>query len=360
MKEYSYWDILPPETVLNVCTFLPTLDLLNLCATYPAIDPLVTNTASLWQSLHLPFPDPFLYSYPGWQRRCPIDDLTSVPGGGSGNSRHERRTSASRSTLFQDGRYRTLSEPAYYDLPDIEGGEFDSNENNTVWIILDVLGQIPLQFVQHLSFDCPPCQLCVYPCRQFCVCECHQNGQKHDPRSGTTLDEAGDNTQQRGFALLSQPLQDLFELGLVNFSRHIDLRSLNGSFDLPGSNIISSAASLHSNFSSLNDFGRQGALQQLDHFEGEQLLDPQSSLSKRGKDNARASEEAELLPQENILEQERRQSETRAAYQRARILIRILSLNGLDTLQTLRAPWRPAAKIYVIRQQLERWSFMFE
>jgi hypothetical protein len=66
------------------------------------------------------------------------------------------------------------------------------------------------------------------------------------------------------------------------------------------------------------------------------------------------------LSEEEHLEELRQRSETRAAYLRARLLIQILSLRDLESLETLRAPWWPAARIYAIRQQLERWSFMVE
>lgn len=56
----------------------------------------------------------------------------------------------------------------------------------------------------------------------------------------------------------------------------------------------------------------------------------------------------------------RQQAETRAAYQRARLLIRVLSSGQMEVLETLRVPWWPATRIYTIRQQLERWSYMIE
>ncbi|KAK3838394.1 MAG: hypothetical protein JOS17DRAFT_729904 [Linnemannia elongata] len=40
--------------------------------------------------------------------------------------------------------------------------------------------------------------------------------------------------------------------------------------------------------------------------------------------------------------------------------MRILSLRDLGSLETLRAPWWPAARIYTIRRQLEKWSFVVE
>lgn len=66
------------------------------------------------------------------------------------------------------------------------------------------------------------------------------------------------------------------------------------------------------------------------------------------------------LSEEEYLEESRQESETRAAYLRARLLMQIFSLGNLGSLETLRAPWWPAARIYTIRQQLERWSFMVE
>lgn len=66
------------------------------------------------------------------------------------------------------------------------------------------------------------------------------------------------------------------------------------------------------------------------------------------------------MTEEEDLEITRQQAETRAAYQRARLLIRILSSGQLEALDTLRVPWWPATRIYTIRRQLERWSYMIE
>lgn len=73
-----------------------------------------------------------------------------------------------------------------------------------------------------------------------------------------------------------------------------------------------------------------------------------------------SQETGSQLLEEEYLEDLRQQLETRAAYLRARLLMQILSLGDLGSLETLRAPWWPAARIYTIRRQLERWSFVVE
>ncbi|KAG0290635.1 hypothetical protein BGZ96_005916 [Linnemannia gamsii] len=73
-----------------------------------------------------------------------------------------------------------------------------------------------------------------------------------------------------------------------------------------------------------------------------------------------SQESRHQLSEEEHLDESRQESETRAAYLRARLLMQIFSLGNLGSLETLRAPWWPAARIYTIRQQLERWSFMVE
>ncbi|KAG0305587.1 hypothetical protein BGZ98_003901 [Dissophora globulifera] len=249
-RVHSQWDRLPTETALGVCRFLPALDLLNVCVAYPTIEQLVMNTRSLWQFVHLPFPDPLLHNYPGW-RRCssvpaipddsnPLDDLqyTFVSGAGSTSG------SNSRLAIFQDDRFRSLSEPNYFDLPDIEGGEQDDRDDNTAWILLDVLDRIPLRHIRHLSFENPPCHLCVYPCKRTCHCECHQNehgdhAHRHQQRqchySAEYANNGGNNANAGPLGYierdphrpLSPPLQDLLDSGLVDFNQHINLRKLN-------------------------------------------------------------------------------------------------------------------------------------
>ncbi|KAI8602361.1 hypothetical protein EDD21DRAFT_403715, partial [Dissophora ornata] len=132
--------------------------------------------------------------------------------------------------------------------------------------------------------------------------------------------------------------------------------------ELPSSSNLGSSART----SSLSELDLQDAPPRLRHMEDDSSS---RSSSRQNKISQRHSEsdadgtmfdEVNRLAEDEILEQQRQHSETRAAYQRARLLIRILSLTGLDTLETLRAPWWPAARIYTIRQQLERWSFMIE
>lgn len=276
IRTRSHWDNIPSETLINICAFLTTLDLLNMCSAYSTFEPLLLNSASLWKYVHLPFPDPMLFNYPGWRREGHIravrarqysTDSSSSPISISSFSSSSTALSSascssglpffelystktedatdqsvrqasrrgSRMTVLCDDRFRFLSEPEYYNLPDIDGGENDEQEENTVWVILDVLSRVPLRFVQHLSFGTPPCHLCTYPCSRTCYCECHQNEQSHplyyqgararDRTEGQGQDHA--NGQQGDQPGLSRPLQDLFESGLVDFSQHIDLHSLN-------------------------------------------------------------------------------------------------------------------------------------
>ncbi|KAF9361206.1 hypothetical protein BGX26_005030 [Mortierella sp. AD094] len=440
-KGYSL-DIIPVETVLDICKFLPALDLLNMSAAYPEIEQLLASTGSPWRIVHLPFPDPLLQCYPGWRKSYPPINVsssastsTSISPSYTSDASPERsaeeqgegnNTTRSGMNILQDERFHVLSEPGYFDLPDIKGGEHDFQDENTAWIILDVLNKIPLQYVQHLSFDSPPCHLRVYPCKRICECERHQNDHSHEGHnhqcqsiSESALQTAGDNVQNVQLPPLSQPLRDLFESGLVDFSRHIDLRSLsevlvmenagtssissssdgndglvfacatgisnlsnpfNGdysssSFESQSNQIYEtpqdheSIEEFHSHTNTLDQLDLQDVLMELDHIDGVDQLQnnllnlaqvsellPTEELDRseegEGRDEEQSAEEA--------LEQLRQFSETQAAYQRARHLIRILTLNGLETLETLRAPWWPAARIYTIRQQLERWSFMIE
>lgn len=250
-----------------------------MCSAYPTFEPLLLNSASLWKYVHLPFPDPMLFNYPGWRRESHVRafrarqysaDSSSSPISTSSFSSsstssttlssapsssgppffelHSTKTEdatdqcarqatrrGSRMTVLCDDRFRFLSEPEYYNLPDIDGGENDEQEENTAWVILDVLDRVPLRFVQHLSFGTPPCHLCTYPCSRVCYCECHQNEQSRplyyqgargrDHTEGQGQNHAtGQLGDQPG---ISRPLQDLFESGLVDFSQHIDLYSLN-------------------------------------------------------------------------------------------------------------------------------------
>lgn len=259
-----------------------------MCSAYPTFEPLLLNSASLWRHVHLPFPDPMLFNYPGWRRDghpsafrsrqystdsafsslsvSPFSSSYSISSASTSSiapssapsstgslfvelsnpttaAEHDTDQQArqssrrgSRMTVLCDDRFRFLSEPEYYNLPDIDGGENDEQEENTAWVILDVLDRVPLRFVQHLSFGTPPCHLCTYPCSRTCYCECHQNEQSrplyyqgthprdHAERQGQDhpTGHQGDNQPA-----LSRPLQDLFESGLVDFSQHIDLHSLN-------------------------------------------------------------------------------------------------------------------------------------
>ncbi|KAF9207960.1 hypothetical protein BGZ49_010156 [Haplosporangium sp. Z 27] len=423
-KGFSYWDIIPVETAIDICKFLPTLDLLNICVAYPEIQQSLVNTGSLWRRVHLPFPDPLLHSYPGWRKIDPLINMSSTSknssstmgtnpeGSNTINSNsaeeQERIGNAARNGLaiLWDERYHILSEPDYFDLPDIKGGEHDSQDENTSWIILDVLNEIPLQYVRQLSFDSPPCYLCVYPCKRLCECECHQNDQSHlsHHRRYQSFHEnelqAPEDHANNDQLSLSQPLQDLFESGLVDFGRHIDLRSLN---EILATDNTSNSSNNYgnSNFTyvyptenrntlnedqfdqihdirnyeaveetivptdMLNQLGLQDALSRLVQIEdlNEDLHTPIAPTQETEFLNSFGREiggQDEEHSEEETLEQLRQFFETRAAHQRARLLIRILTLNDLKILETLRAPWWPAARIYTIRQQLERWSFMIE
>ncbi|KAI1320393.1 hypothetical protein EDD11_001196 [Mortierella claussenii] len=341
----SYWDALPVETVLGICRFLPSLDLLNICAAYPAIEHLILSTGTLWRTVHLPFPDPLLYSYPGW-RRCSFN--SDLPGSLAiatnthfGLDLEAARTTGGGTTIFQDHRYHFLSEPDYFDLPDIEGGELDYQDVNTAWIILDVLGKVPLRYVRHLSFGNPPCHLCVYPCGRTCECDCHPTEHPHH------YHYPGIEIPHDPLPPLSQPMQDLLELGVVDFGRHIDLRSLTEALTAEN---INTGSSSHGYPREITDNGAQFIDMTDDHAHA---VVPSSSIMDTDDLFADKRSEEEL-------EQNRWRSETRVSYQRARLLIRILSLDGLESLETLRAPWWPATRIYTIRQQLERWSFLIE
>ncbi|KAF9438009.1 hypothetical protein BGZ76_010213 [Entomortierella beljakovae] len=397
-----------------------------MCIAYPEVEQLLTSTQSLWRVVHLPFPDPLLYHYPGW-RRCEITTPTHESHAislftnqhisqnenhntlnYSDNSNHDRErfnsTTRSVKSVLDDERYHFLREPDYFDLTDIEGGEHDNHDENTSWIILDVLSRIPLSHVRHLIFDSPPCHLCVNPCNRTCECECHQNDlghtnqpypRRHQPSAEyeNSLHILGsfNNSNSEPLPQLSQPLYNLFNSGLVDFSRHLDLRSLNEilvtditSNNDDSSHEIDNAVSypaginnlsypfheIHNSVKSEYQLGENqndqvdgseehaGTLDQLDIQDALLELihpeDEEQTIEHVGStgDDRHSDREA--------LEQLRQYSETRAAYQRARLLVRILSLNGLETLETLIAPWWPAARIYTIRQQLERWSFMIE
>ncbi|KAI9235748.1 MAG: hypothetical protein BYD32DRAFT_488625 [Podila humilis] len=453
IRTRSHWDNVPSETLISICAFLTTLDQLNMCSAYPTFEPLLLNSASLWRYVHLPFPDPMLFNYPGWRRDghppvfrsrqystdsafsslsvssfsssysmssasssstapssassstgSPFVELSDSTTAAEHDTDQQARQSsrrASRMTVLCDDRFRFLSEPEYYNLPDIDGGENDEQEENTAWVILDVLDRVPLRFVQHLSFGTPPCHLCTYPCRRTCYCECHQNEQSrplyyqgahprdHAERQGQDhpTDHQGDNQPA-----LSRPLQDLFESGLVDFSQYIDLHSLNRALSSTAESSTNGAvrgmgggASLGTQhppveyrppltFHNTAPGGYQPlppaspsqnhGLNQLDLHEALlqlSLVDEEQNFE--GLDNASnqvGDEEDIALTEEEDLEISRQQAETRAAYQRARLLIRILSSGQLEALETLRVPWWPATRIYTIRQQLERWSFMIE
>ncbi|KAG0230644.1 hypothetical protein BGW41_002434 [Actinomortierella wolfii] len=64
------------------------------------------------------------------------------------------------------------------------------------------------------------------------------------------------------------------------------------------------------------------------------------------------------IDDEQYQEMERQHAEARAAYQRAQLLIRILSSGQFQFLETLLVPWWPATQIFTICQQLEKWSRM--
>ncbi|KAF9407022.1 hypothetical protein BGZ94_002859 [Podila epigama] len=447
----SRWDNVPSECLVNICEFLSVLDLLNVCAAYPTFEPLLLNSTKLWKHVHLPFPDPLLFNYPGWRReshtaaaavaasvRHDNDSGSSSSGSSLAPStcatpmtkqhgvQQSQSTSSSSSSkgssqhctqipILYDDRYRFLSEPEYYNLPDIKGGEGDEQEENTAWVILDVLERVPLRLVQHLSFGTPPCHLCIYPCIRKCFCECHQNeqhrtSQTHDGHRsdhtalGQGLGLAQDHptgTGEDGLALveetatLSRPLQDFFESGVVDFNQHLDLRSLNralasndstgpetgiGSHNAPDDNETPFNTRNHSmqhayqpfatdvptHHHGLNQLDLHEALLQLSLVDNAQEQAegkaPTFSLTSAGNLTSEPEEDDEdiALTEEEDLEICRQQAETRAAYQRARLLIRILASGRLEALETLRVPWWPATRIYTIRQQLERWSFMIE
>src|SRR5690554_1759166 len=174
-KRGAHWDTTPSEVVLDICKFLSTLDLLNLCAAYPPLGHLIMNTSNLWRTVHLPFPDPLLHKYRGWREYHPAPDLSSLPASSSPPISRSQLEHEYEPTIIHDERRRSLSEPDYYSLPDIAGGEHDRHDENTAWAILDVMDFIPLRFIRHLSFGGAPCRLCVLPCRFRCGCECHQD-----------------------------------------------------------------------------------------------------------------------------------------------------------------------------------------
>lgn len=233
LRRPSLWDSIPSETVLDICSFLSTIDLLNLCAAYHEIDVLAMGTSTLWRTVHLPYPDPQLYNYPGWRRHPPAALRSTF---------HPPRQPTQLNntiTIFQDARYSFLATDDN-DFPDLKEMGIDSSQSGFIaWIILDVLESIPLYFTRHLSFESPPCHLCVYPCRRFCACECHQNEQSHRQRDSTYQLQHYLNTwnpsQQGELSPISQPLQNLFESGLVDFSRYINVHSLNQALTMPTS-----------------------------------------------------------------------------------------------------------------------------
>ncbi|KAF9331101.1 hypothetical protein BG006_006017 [Podila minutissima] len=183
-------------------------------------------------------------------------------------------------TVLCDDRFRFLSEPEYYNLPDIDGSENDEQEENTVWVILDVLSR------------------------------------------------------------------DLFESGLVDFSQHIDLHSLNRALASSAENGTNGAVQgmgggaglgthqhppveyhppLTSHNSSLEEYqpplvetpSQSHGLNQLDLHEALRqlsLVDEEQSI-ERGFDRAfnPGEEEDIALTEEEDLEITRQQAETRAA-----------------------------------------------
>ncbi|KAG0343374.1 hypothetical protein BG004_005356 [Podila humilis] len=447
----SQWDHIPSETLINICLFLSTLDLLNMCSAYPTLQPLVLSSPTLWRDVYLPFPDPLLFNYPGWRAErstgsrsklsdslrssysassISSSDASSSTTGTSVSSllsssqgspyvypldasqEYQRETipsshrqgsrKGSQVSILHDGRHRLLSEPDYYNLPDIDGGENDEEEDNTGWVILDVLDRVPLRFIQHLSFGTPPCHLCTYPCTRICYCECHQNEQSrslfHQDTKSSGMSSSNSSSTEYGeehqSSALSRPLQGFLEYGLVDFSQHIDLHSLSyalASTSQAGASgdALGLGNTSHRVMQSSADFpptlsgnrghvghepipeerrpSRDSELDQLDLPEvllqwsllDEERTHEREEIDSRSLESTISDENLELTEEEDM-EISRQQAETRAAYQRARLLIRILASGELEALETLRVPWWPATRIYTIRQQLERWSYKIE
>lgn len=288
LRTPSFWDSIPSETVLDVCSFLPTIDLLNLCAAYHDIEQLATTTSTLWRTVHLPYPDPQLYNYPGWRRSPPTAHRSTF---------HQPTPTSTRSnqsnnsiTTSQDTRHRCMAaagdDSGLHDSETMENGA--SNPEFIAWIILDVLDSIPLHFTRHLSFDSPPCHLCVYPCRRFCACECHQNEQSHHQHDSPYQFQHRLNTwnpsQQEELVPISQPLQNLFESGLVDFSRHINVRLLSQALTTPTIStnttiqstgighlsFISQPSTTNSPYNVADELSLEDALLQLSNIEDEQ------------------------------------------------------------------------------------------
>lgn len=106
----SLWDSIPSETVFDVCSFLPTIDLLNLCVAYHEIEQLATTTSTLWRTVHLPYPDPQLYNYPGWRRRPPAAHRSTFhqPTPTPTPTRSDQPNNPI--TIFKGARYRFIAE----------------------------------------------------------------------------------------------------------------------------------------------------------------------------------------------------------------------------------------------------------